>query len=121
MVMMQIIPRPMDSLDQIEMLMVVEQLFGVSIPSKDAEQFASPRDIVDWLDTHLANKKPNSKGIAFLQGLANLYERPAFIENLDGPWRRELIAAIIRALYSDEDPQWLRVRVRQIMQERKGR
>jgi len=109
----------MDSLEQVETLMLVEELFGVSIPSQDAEQFSGPRDIVEWLNAHLAGKKPNQKAASFLAGLARLYERPELIDQIESPWRSEQIAAVVRALYSDEDPQWLQARVKQIKRERK--
>ncbi len=113
------IPRAMDSLEHVETVMLIEELFEVRIPGKDAEQFGSPRDIADWLDSYLTGQNPSKKARAFLQGLAKLYDRPELLMDLDGPWRREQIAAIVRALYADEDKQWLQMRVREIERERK--
>ena len=42
----------------------------LEIPDNDAEGFSSPREIVDWLETHLANQRPNKQAAAFLQKLA---------------------------------------------------
>lgn len=39
----------MDSLDQAELLMDVEDLFEVSIPDDEAERMRSPRDVIEWL------------------------------------------------------------------------
>jgi hypothetical protein len=92
------IPKGIDSLDLVEMVMTIEEIFGIDIPANDAEGFGSPREIVDWLSLHLSNKRPNKRAIALLRGLAQSQERFELAEGLDGPWRREQIAAIIREL-----------------------
>ena len=69
-------PRAMDSLDHVEAVMVIEQMFGIAIPDSVAESFGSPREIVNWLELHLSNH---------------------------GTWRREQIAAIVRELFRQQD------------------
>jgi len=68
--MIEMIPRAMDSLDIVEAVMLVEEIFGTDIPSRDAENFGSPREIVDWLEPHLVNRRPNKQAAAFLRKLA---------------------------------------------------
>jgi hypothetical protein len=92
------IPKGIDSLDLVEMVMTIEEIFGIDIPANDAEEFGSPSEIVDWLELHLSNKRPNKRAIALLRGLAQSQERLELAEGLDGPWRREQIGAIIREL-----------------------
>jgi len=64
-------PKSMDSLDIVQMVMMVEEIFGVEIPDNDAEGLGSPPEIVDWLEIHLANQRPNKRAAAFLKKLAN--------------------------------------------------
>jgi len=52
------IPRAMDSLDLVEAVMLIEEIFRTDIPDGDAESFGSPREIVDWLEPHLSNRRP---------------------------------------------------------------
>ena len=55
------IPKAVDSLDLVEAVMLIEEVFGTEIPDGDAETFGSPRGMVDWLELHLSNQRP-SKG-----------------------------------------------------------
>jgi hypothetical protein len=89
----------MDSLEVVEMVMLVEEIFGTDIPDYDAEQFGSPPEIVDWLERNLSNRRPNKRAAALLKKLAATQERPELAEGLDGTWRREQIAAIIREIF----------------------
>ena len=54
-----------------------------------------PREMVDLLEYHLSNRRPTKKA-ELLRGLANSQNNPELAESLDGAWRREQIAAIIR-------------------------
>jgi len=92
------IPRHMDSLDVVETVMVIEEVFGTEIPNRDAEGFGNPREIVDWLEKHLSNEQPNKQAADFLRRLAKKQQNPELAEGLEGPWRREQIAAIIREI-----------------------
>jgi len=38
-----------DSLDEIELLMGMEDAFGIEIPDEEAEKFATVRDAVDYI------------------------------------------------------------------------
>ena len=53
------IPKAMDSLDLVEAVMLVEEIFGTDVPDGGAENFGSPREMVDWLEPHLSNRRPN--------------------------------------------------------------
>ena len=39
-----------DSLDAVEIIMAIEEEFGVEIPDEEAENFQIVQDLVDWLD-----------------------------------------------------------------------
>ena len=95
----RVIPRPMDSLDVVEMVIVIEELFGTEIPNRDADGFGHPREIVDWLEVNLANQRPNKEAADFLRRLAQKQQNPELAEGLEGLWRREQIAAIIREIF----------------------
>jgi len=93
------IPRAMDSLDLVEAVMLIEEIFGTDIPASDAENFGSPREIVYWLEPHLSNQRPNKEAAAFLRKLAKAHNNPELAEGLEGTWRREQISAIIREIF----------------------
>jgi hypothetical protein len=92
------IPRAMDSLEIVEMVMVFEEIFGTEIPDDDAEHLGNPREMVDLLDRQLSNQRPNKQAAAFLRKLAKNQQRPELAEGLEGTWRREQIAAIVREM-----------------------
>ncbi len=89
----------MDSLEVVEMVMLVEEFFGIEIPNNDMEGFGSPREIIDWLELHFSNQRPNKNAAAYLKKLAKKHDDPALAEGLQGTWRREQIAAIIREFF----------------------
>lgn len=95
------IPEAMDSLDFVEAVMVLQEVLGIEIPADDAEQSGSPREMVDLLEHHLSNQRPTKKAGELLRGLAKSQDNPELAEGLDGVWRREQIAAIIRELFRD--------------------
>ena len=86
----------MDSLDVVEAVMLIEEIFGTEIP----ESFGSPVEIVDWLESHLSNRRPNKQAAAFLRKLAKTHDNPQLAEGLEGTWRREQIEAIVREIAS---------------------
>jgi len=93
--------KAMDSLDIVEAVMLIEEIFGAEIPDGDAENFGSPRKIVDWLELHLSNRRPNKQSAAFLRKLAKTHNNPELAEGLEGTWRREQIAAIVREIFRE--------------------
>ena len=95
------LPKVMDSLDFVEAVMVLEEVLGIEIPADDAEHCGSPREMVDLLEHHLSNQRPTKKAVELLRGLAKSQNNPQIAEGLDGAWRREQIAAIIRELFRD--------------------
>jgi Phosphopantetheine attachment site len=94
------IPKAMDSLDLVEAVMLIEEVFGTEIP--DAETFGSPREMVDWLELHLSNQRPNKAAGALLRKLAKDHKNPELAEGLEGTWRREQIAAIVREMFHQQ-------------------
>ena len=42
-----------DSLDQVEVLMALEDEYGIEIPDEEAEKFVTVRDIVEYLEKHI--------------------------------------------------------------------
>ena len=92
----------MDSLDLVEAVMLIEEIFGTEIPDGDAENFGSPSEIVDWLEPHLSNRRPNKQGADFLRKLATAHNNPELTEGLEGTWRREQIAAIVREIFREK-------------------
>jgi len=93
------IPKAMDSLDLVEAVMLVEEIFGTDVPDGGAENFGSPREMVDWLEPHLSNRRPNKEAAALLRKFAKAHNDPGLAEGLDGTWRREQIAAIVREIF----------------------
>lgn len=89
----------MDSLETMEMIMLIEEIFGTEIPTHDAEGFGSSSEIVDWLELHLSNRRPNREAVAYLGKLAKKHHNPALSEGVEGTWRREQIAAIVREIF----------------------
>ena len=94
--------RAMDSLDLIEAVMLIEEIFGTEIPEANAETFGSPREMVDWLECHLSNGRPNKEACALLRKLAKARNNPELAEGFEGTWRREQIAAIVRELFRSD-------------------
>ena len=86
----------MDSLDAVEI--VFEEIFETELPVNDAESLGGPTEAVDWLEQRLSNQRPNKQAIALLKKLANPQQDPELAEGLEGTWRREQIAAIIREI-----------------------
>lgn len=93
------IPKAMDSLDVVEAVTLIEEIFGTDIPDRDAEGLGSPPEMVDWLERHLSNRRPSKEAAAFLRKLAKTQNCPELAEGLEGTWRREQIAAIVREIF----------------------
>ena len=91
-------PRATNSLETVEMVMVLEEIFEVVIPDGVAERFEG-REIVDWLEAQLSNRRPNNAAREALRELARDQQLPELTEDLDGPWRREQIAAMVRQIF----------------------
>lgn len=92
-------PKEMDSLDIVEAVMLIEEIFGTEIPDGDAERLGTPDEIVDWLEFHLSNQRPNERATARLRKLSKAKNNPELAEGLEGTWRREQIAAIVRDIF----------------------
>ena len=41
-----------DSLDAVEIILVVEEAYGLDIPDEDAEKFETVKDLVEYVDSH---------------------------------------------------------------------
>jgi len=42
-----------DSLDQVELIMAIEEEFGISIPDEDAEKIVTVQDAIDYIENAL--------------------------------------------------------------------
>lgn len=92
-------PKAMDSLDLVEAVMLIEEVFGTETPDSDPESFGSPREMVDWLERNLSNQRPNKQAADLLKKLAKAHNNPELAEGLEGTWRREQVAAIVREIF----------------------
>jgi acyl carrier protein len=45
-----------DSLDTVELVMALEEEFGIEIPDEDAEKITRVREAVDYIEKHAAKK-----------------------------------------------------------------
>jgi hypothetical protein len=91
--------KEMGSLDIVEVVMLIEEIFGTEIPDWNARRLGTLAEIVDWLEFHLSNRRPNKEAAARLRKLAKAHERPELAERLQGTWRREQIEAIVRDIF----------------------
>jgi acyl carrier protein len=46
-----------DSLDTVELVMALEEAFGIEIPDEDAEKIATVQDAINYIDKHTQAKK----------------------------------------------------------------
>jgi len=89
----------MNSLDTVEAIMVFEEVFAIELPVHESGDFGSPQEMVDWLDLYLSNQRPSREAAALLRKLAKDHNTPELAEGLEGTWRREQIAAIVREVF----------------------
>lgn len=80
----------MDSLDSVEVLIVIEEAFGVEVSDAEAEAMTTPRHVVDWLLPRVCQKVPNDVALRYLQ------------KRFTGVWQREQIAAVVRAIIVEQ-------------------
>jgi hypothetical protein len=78
------------------MVMVFEEVFDTEIADDEAERWGSPAEVVDSFEHRLSNQRPNEAAQALLRKLAREQQRSELAEGLEGTWRREQIAAIVR-------------------------
>jgi hypothetical protein len=86
-----------------ELLEERKNFLELAISDEEAESLSSPRELVDVLERKLSGIRPNHAARLFLTGLASEQQRPEFAAGLDGPWRREQIAALVRELVREEN------------------
>jgi hypothetical protein len=91
--------KTMDSLDLVEAVVLVEGIFGPKLPDGDAKNFEGPRQMVDWLELRCCNRRPNKEAAVFLRKLAKAQDNPELAQGLEGTWRREQIAAVVREIF----------------------
>ena len=89
----------MNSLDTVEAVMAFEEVFEVELPVRESGDFGSPQEMVDWLDLYLSNQPLNKEAAALLRKLAKDHNKRELAEGLEGTWRREQIAAIVREIF----------------------
>ena len=95
------VPRAMDNFDPVEAVMGLEEVLEIEISDDEAEQCGSPHEMVDMLEHHLSNQRPTKRAAELLGRIAKSRNNPELAEGLDGAWRKEQIAAIIRELFPD--------------------
>jgi hypothetical protein len=106
----------MDSLDVVEAVMLIEEIFRTEIPESDANGFGSPSELVDWLELHFSNQRPNEEAAALLKKIAKSHNNPALAEGLDGTWRWEQIAAVVSEIFpSFSKPNCLLIFIRKLL------
>ncbi len=49
-----------DSLDTVELVMEVEETFGISVPDEDATKIQTVKDIVDYIEKRLQNQSQST-------------------------------------------------------------
>lgn len=84
-----------DSLDTVEIVMVFEEVFGVVLPVDAAHAVKTRDDTAHWRVTHLSDQRPNRQAAAILKRLAQSWQNPELARDLNGPWRREQVLAIL--------------------------
>jgi acyl carrier protein len=80
----------MDSLDSVEVLIALEEVFGVTISDAEAAAMITPRDVIDWLLPRVCNKEPDDKAMHFLHG-----------QHI-GVWHREQVSSVVRAIIVEQ-------------------
>jgi len=90
--------KEMSSLDFAEIVMAIEESFGIAIPDVNADRLGGPGEIVDWLEMHLSRRRIDQQAAALLTQLAQRQGSPEVAEGLDGTWRREQIAVVVREI-----------------------
>ena len=79
--------------------MSIEEAFAAEIPDDWTEHSGGPREMVDWIELRLSNQRPNKRDQVFLKKLTKSQQRAERAEGLNGTWRREQIAAIVREIF----------------------
>ena len=86
------------SINLIDVILDIEESFGIEIPDLDAAAFRSPRDIVEWLARRLAGKPIAGPAALLLKNLSQPQGTLELQDHSDGTWRREQIAAVIQEI-----------------------
>jgi len=86
------------SINLIDVVLAIEESFGVEIPDLDAAAFSSPRDIVEWLALRLAGKPVAGPAAPLLENLSRQRGAPELADRSDGTWRREQIEAVVHEI-----------------------
>jgi hypothetical protein len=89
----------MNSLDTVEAVMAFEEAVGVDLPAHEFGDFGTPWGMEDWLELHLSNQRLSKHAAALLRKLAKDQNNPELAEGLEGTWRREQIAAVVREIF----------------------
>lgn len=95
-------PRAISSLDTVEILMAIEEVFDVEIPGA-GDHVGSPRELVDRMEAALSNRRPNKAAAMLLRKLAKDRRQLELAEGLEGTWRRDQIAAVVRQWFADAE------------------
>ena len=80
----------MDSLDGVEVLIALEEVFEVEITDAEAEAMTTPRHVIDWLVPRVSEKDPNEKAMRILD------------EQYVSAWDRARVSAVVRAIIVEQ-------------------
>jgi len=86
------------SINLIDVILAIEESFGVEIPDLDAEAFGSPRDIVEWLALRLTGKPIPPQAALLLENLSRQEGASESVLHADGTWRRGQIEAVVQEI-----------------------
>jgi len=87
--------------EELEKIGIAEDLFGADFPVDLAPD--NPREIVDYLVSHLRGWGPNPIAADFLKKLAKTYNSPTLAQGLHDSWRWEQISAVIQEIFNTGD------------------
>jgi acyl carrier protein len=73
-----------DSLDSVEVLIALEEVFEVEITDAEAEGMTTPGHVMDWLVPRVCDKQPNEKARRILN------------EQCVSAWDRARVSAVVR-------------------------
>lgn len=66
-------------LDSVELLLAIEEEFGVDIPNSDAEKMITVGDVYEWLKIHAGNIDPANSQEQIWRRLVEVFVRQALV------------------------------------------
>jgi hypothetical protein len=91
----------MDSLDSVEVVMAIEEVFDVTISDDAAAAMATPRHVIEWLVDKVSHTALNKRAIRLMEKIAIRDNRPELANGIEEGWRRPQIEAAVRNIVSE--------------------